>query len=197
MYGLVRKVSLEVGRRLTQKGFMSRPDYIFYLPYPEVIAILRDEWSDPKAIRRRIEANQNYMLSFRNFKNPNEVGQPWQYQHDKLEKHTDVKKVFRGIPCAQGKAAGRVRVIEDINQSGRLQPGDILVTRFTDPGWTPLFSLLSGVITETGGILSHAAVIAREYGIPAVLAVQNATHKLRDDQKVILNGNNGEVQILC
>jgi phosphoenolpyruvate-protein kinase (PTS system EI component) len=60
-----------------------------------------------------------------------------------------------------------------------------------------LFSLLSGVITETGGILSHAAVIAREYGIPAVLAVQNATRKLRDDQKVILNGNNGEVQILC
>jgi pyruvate,water dikinase len=137
------------------------------------------------------------MLSFKNFKNPNEVGQRWQYQLGKLEEHADVKKVFHGIPCAQGKAAGRVRVIEDINQSGRLQPGDILVTRFTDPGWTPLFSLLSGVITETGGILSHAAVIAREYGIPAVLAVQNATRKLRDDQKVILNGNNGEVQILC
>ncbi len=197
MYGLVRKVSLEMGCRLTQKGFMSQPDHIFYLPYQEVIAILRDEWPDPKAIRQRIEANQNYMLSFKNFKNPNEIGQRWQYQLGKLEEHADVKKVFHGIPCAQGKAAGRVRVIEDINQSGRLQPGDILVTRFTDPGWTPLFPLLSGVITETGGILSHAAVIAREYGIPAVLAVQNATRKLTDDQKVILNGNNGEVQILC
>ncbi|UCE52551.1 MAG: hypothetical protein JSV31_25380 [Desulfobacterales bacterium] len=197
MYGLIRKVSLEVGRRLTQKGFLSQPDHIFYLTYQEVIAILRDERPDPKAIRQRIEANQNYMFSFRNFKNPNEVGQRWQYQHGKLEKQADVKKVFRGIPCAQGKAAGRVRVIQDINQSGRLQPGDILVTRFTDPGWTPLFSLLSGVITETGGILSHAAVIAREYGVPAVLAVQNATRKLKDNQKVIVNGNNGEVQILC
>jgi len=197
MYGLIRNVSLEVGRRLMRKGFLSQPDHIFYLPYQEVIAILRDERPDPKAIRQRIEANQNYMFSFRNFKNPNEVGQRWQYQQVKLEKQADIKKVFRGIPCAQGKAAGRVRVIQDINQSDRIQPGDILVTRFTDPGWTPLFSLLSGVITETGGILSHAAVIAREYGVPAVLAVQNATRKLKDNQKVIINGNNGEVQILC
>jgi pyruvate,water dikinase len=137
------------------------------------------------------------MRSFRNFKNPNEVGQRYQYRHGKLEKHTEVNKVFQGIPCAQGKVAGRVRVIESIDESAKLQPGDILVTRFTDPGWTPLFSLLSGVITETGGILSHAAVIAREYGIPAVLAVQDATRKLTDDQRVILNGNNGEVQIPC
>jgi len=197
MYGLIRDVSLEVGRRLTLKGFLSQPDHIFYLPYQEAIAILRDERPDPKAIRRRIEASQNYMFSFRNFRNPNEVGQRWQYQHGKLEQQVDIKKVFRGIPCAQGKAAGRARVIQDINQAGRLQPGDILVTRFTDPGWTPVFSLLSGVITETGGILSHAAVIAREYGVPAVLAVQNATRKLKDNQKVIVNGNNGEVQILC
>ena len=72
-------------------------------------------------------------------------------------------------------------------------PGEILVTRFTDPGWTPLFSTIAGVVTETGGVLSHAAVIAREYGIPAVLAVPGATARLKDGDWVIVDGSRGTV----
>lgn len=197
VYSLIRRVSLEVGRRLMQRDILDQEDHIFYLPYPEVISIFRDKNPDPQAIRRRIEANKAYMLSFRHFENPNEIGQRWQYRNDRMEKRPGTRARYQGIPCSSGETTGVVRVIRDIGEADKLQAGDILVTRFTDPGWTPLFPLISGVITETGGILSHAAVIAREYGIPAVLAVQNATGNLADGQRVILDGNKGEVQILC
>lgn len=196
MYRLIRNVSLEVGHRLTQNGILSKNDHIFYLPYQEVIAIIRDKTPDPETIRRRIQANKIYMLSFRNFDNPNEIGHRWRYHHDDEIKKSETDRIYRGIACASGKTTGVIRVIRDINESNKLQNDDILVTRFTDPGWTTLFPLLSGVITETGGILSHAAVIAREYGVPAVLAVPNATQNLEDGQRVILDGNKGEVRIL-
>ena len=196
-YSLIRSVSLEVGRRLMQRNILDQEAHIFYLSYQEVIDIFSDKNPDLKAIRRRIEANKAYMLSFRHFENPNEIGQRRKYRHDRMEKRPGTCAKYKGIPCSSGETKGVVRVIRDIGEADKLQTGDILVTRFTDPGWTPLFPMISGVITETGGILSHAAVIAREYGVPAVLAVQNATVNLVDDQRIILDGDKGEVQILC
>lgn len=197
VYGLIRSVSLEVGRRLMLRNILDQEAHIFYLTYREAIDIFRDKNPDINAIRRRIEANKAYMLSFRYFENPNEIGQRWQYLHERTEKRPGTYTGYKGIPCSSGETEGVVRVIRDMGEIDKLQKGDILVTRFTDPGWTPLFPLISGVITETGGILSHAAVIAREYGVPAVLAVQNVTDNLVDGQRVILDGNKGEVQILC
>lgn len=196
-YSLIRSVSLEVGRRLMQRNILDQEAHIFFLTYQEVIDIFRDKNPDIKAIRQRIETNKAYMLSFRHFDNPNEIGQRWQYRHAGINKRPGTFTKYTGIPCSSGEAKGVVRVIRDIGEADKLQEGDILVTRFTDPGWTPLFPLISGVITETGGILSHAAVIAREYGVPAVLAVQNVTDNLMDGQRVVLDGNKGEVQILC
>lgn len=99
------------------------------------------------------------------------------------------------MPCSPGQVTGPARVIRDIDDADRLQRGDILITRFTDPGWTPKFGLLAGVATETGGLLSHAAVIAREYGIPAVLAVPRLTERIADGQTITLNGNTGEIVV--
>jgi len=196
-YSLIRSVSLEVGRRLMQKNVLNKETHIFYLAYQEVIDILRDKNPDIKEVRRRIEVNKAYMMSFRHFENPNEIGQRFRYRHEKMKEKPSIGATYQGIPCSSGETKGAVRVIRDIGEADKLQEGDILVTRFTDPGWTPLFPLISGVVTETGGILSHAAVIAREYGVPAVLAVQNATDHLMDGQRVILDGNRGEVQVLC
>lgn len=78
---------------------------------------------------------------------------------------------------------------------GKLQQGDILVCSFTDPAWTPLFSLASGVVSDTGGPLSHAAIVAREYGIPAVLGTQTATQQLRDGDVVTVDGHTGRVML--
>lgn len=197
VYGLIRGVSLEVGRRLTQRGILDQKDHIFYLSCPEVMMILGDKNPDLRSIQKRIESNRAYMLSFRNFENPNEVGRRWQYQYEGIERRSGTGIIYQGIPCSSGKTTGVIRLIRNMDEVDKLRSGDILVTRFTDPGWTPLFPLISGVITETGGILSHAAVIAREYGVPAVLAVLNATSILEDGQSVILDGNKGEVKVLC
>jgi phosphohistidine swiveling domain-containing protein len=196
-YSLIRSVSLEVGRRLVQRKILDKETDIFYLSCQEIIDLLKDKKPDIKSIRRRIEANKAYMLSFRHFENPNEIGRRWNYRYDRMEKSYGDCEKYKGIPCSSGETKGIVRIIRDIGEADKLRAGDILVTRFTDPGWTPLFPLISGVITETGGILSHAAVIAREYGIPAVLAVRKATDNLADGQMVIIDGNKGEVQILC
>jgi phosphoenolpyruvate synthase/pyruvate phosphate dikinase len=89
-----------------------------------------------------------------------------------------------------------VRVVPTLEQADTLQAGEILVTRFTDPGWTPVLGLVTGIVTEVGGLLSHAAVIGREYGIPAVLNVPRATQMLRTGQRVEIDGSAGTVRIL-
>jgi pyruvate,water dikinase len=93
-------------------------------------------------------------------------------------------------------ARGPARVLASLNEAGRFKPGDVLVTRTTMPPWTPLFAVAAAVITETGGILSHAAVTAREYGLPAVLCVQNATRLIRDGQAVEVDGSKGTIRFL-
>jgi pyruvate,water dikinase len=77
-----------------------------------------------------------------------------------------------------------------------LEPGDILVTAYTDPSWTPLFVAIMGLVTEVGGVMTHGAVIAREYGLPAVVGVENATHLIQDGQRIRLNGTQGYIEIL-
>jgi phosphohistidine swiveling domain-containing protein len=77
-----------------------------------------------------------------------------------------------------------------------LEPGDILVTAYTDPSWTPLFVTITGLVTEVGGLMTHGAVIAREYGLPAVVGVEDATHLIRDGQRIRVNGTDGWVEVL-
>jgi pyruvate,water dikinase len=100
-----------------------------------------------------------------------------------------------GSGVSAGLVAGRARVIlrlEDAN----LDKGDILVAPFTDPGWTPLFPLAAGLVTEVGGLMTHGAVVAREYGIPAVVGVEGATRLIKDGQSIRVDGSQGWVEIL-
>ncbi len=100
-----------------------------------------------------------------------------------------------GLPVSAGIVEGRARVILDIEHA-RLEPGDILVTTFTDPSWSPLFVAAGALVTEVGGQMTHGAVVAREYGLPAVVGVQDATALIRDGQRIRVNGNDGYVEIL-
>ena len=100
-----------------------------------------------------------------------------------------------GLPVSAGIVEGRARVMTDMAQAG-LDEGDILVTAFTDPSWTPLFLTASGLVTQVGGLMTHGAVIAREYGLPAVVGVEQATHLIHDGQMIRVNGNAGYVEIL-
>lgn len=100
-----------------------------------------------------------------------------------------------GIPVSSGVVEGRARVILSTEEAA-LEEGDILVTRFTDPSWTPLFVSIKGLVTEVGGFTTHGAIITREYGLPGVVGVENATKLIKDGQRIRVNGTEGYVEIL-
>ena len=100
-----------------------------------------------------------------------------------------------GLPVSAGTIEGRARVVVDMADAA-LEAGDILVTTFTDPSWTPLFVSIKGLVTEVGGLMTHGAVIAREYGLPAVVGVEHATRLIRDGQRIRVNGTDGYIEVL-
>lgn len=106
-------------------------------------------------------------------------------------------KTIRGIPASQGNAQGKVKIILSSGDFSKFEAGDILVTRSTNPEWTPLLAVAKAVVTDTGGALCHAAIVSREYSIPAVVGTQSATEILKDGQTVEVSGSEGLVRILA
>jgi pyruvate,water dikinase len=100
-----------------------------------------------------------------------------------------------GLPVSAGSVEGRARVILDMAEA-EVEPGDILVTAYTDPSWSPLFVAVAGLVTEVGGLMTHGAVIAREYGLPAVVGVDSATQRIQDGQRIRVDGTHGYVVLL-
>ena len=100
-----------------------------------------------------------------------------------------------GLAVSAGTIEGRARVILDMADAD-LEPGDILVTPFTDPSWSPLFVAVAGLVTAVGGLMTHGAVIAREYGLPAVVGVENATKLIKDGQRIRVNGTDGYIELV-
>ncbi|PKL76710.1 MAG: hypothetical protein CVV27_08845 [Candidatus Melainabacteria bacterium HGW-Melainabacteria-1] len=187
MYHQIRRWTLEVAKRLKAAETLMATQDIFFLSLDELDALLSGKLAGPQA-RQLVLTHRAYYNSFRGFRNPDEIGSRYSGKS-----RTQSGKVLLGVACSPGTVTGTARVIRDIFDADRLQPGDILITRFTDPGWTPRFSLLAGVATETGGMLSHAAVISREYGIPAVLAVPSLLDRVKDGQQITLDGDRGEL----
>lgn len=105
------------------------------------------------------------------------------------------KGAIAGTPVSSGIVEGRARVILNINEA-KIEEGDILITKFTDPSWTPIFVLVKGLVTEVGGMMTHGAVVAREYGLPAVAGVDDATKLIKDGQRIRINGTEGYIEIL-
>ncbi len=103
---------------------------------------------------------------------------------------------IKGIGASNGQVKGKVCIVHSPEEFYKLEKGDILVCTYTDPEWTPLFALAAGVVVDTGGTLSHAAIVAREYGIPAVLATGDATTKLKDGDMVLVDATGGSVTLL-
>ncbi|MBI6546826.1 MAG: hypothetical protein HY692_08525 [Cyanobacteria bacterium NC_groundwater_1444_Ag_S-0.65um_54_12] len=191
LYYQIRRLTLALAKRMQVAGQLNTKGDIFFLTFHEVIALAAGELA-PAAAESIIQERRYYNASYRNFKNPNEVGYRYQLQEIPVTAVTGLC----GVACSPGQVEGTLRVISSIAESARLQPGDILVTPFTDPGWTPLFGIIGAVVTETGGFLSHAAVVAREYGIPAVLAVPHACSRLKDGARAIVDGTNGSIILL-
>ena len=194
-YYYIRKFTLHVGVQFREQGLLDDVQDVFHFSKDEIHAILSGVIDKDEAVSI-LERNKTYYHSFRHFNNPNELGAKFGMAAINSVKPPDEHQALSGVPCSPGIIEGRIKVIRDIFDADRLQQGDILITPYTDPGWTSKFSLIQGVATETGGVLSHAAVIAREYGIPAVLAIPDLTRILKDDQHVRIDGNTGNLYIL-
>jgi pyruvate,water dikinase len=108
----------------------------------------------------------------------------------------DDSGVMRGIPACGGRARGRATILGSATEAERLSQGDVLVTRQTDPGWGPVFFLISGLVIERGGMLSHGAIIAREFGIPCVVGVKGAMARIRGGATLEVNGDAGVVHVV-
>ena len=190
-YFVYKQALLEEAERLVQAHVLREKEDIFYLTFQELHDVVRTNQVDDQLIRQRKDAYRSYqaLTPPRVLTSDGEVI-AGAYRRDDLPAGALV-----GLPVSAGTIEGRARVILDM-AGADLEPDDILVTAFTDPSWTPLFVAIKGLVTEVGGLMTHGAVIAREYGLPAVVGVEHATRLIRDGQRIRVHGTDGYVEIL-
>jgi rifampicin phosphotransferase len=190
-YFVYKLALLEEADRLVQNHVIRETEDIFYLTFQELHDVVRTSHVDDGLIRRRRDAFRSYQaLTPPRVLTSDGEGIAGAYRRDDLPTGALV-----GIPVSAGTIEGRARVILDMADAD-LEAGDILVTAYTDPSWTPLFVAIKGLVTEVGGLMTHGAVIAREYGLAAVVGVENATRLIRDGQRIRVHGTDGYVEIL-
>ena len=190
-YFVYKRAMLEEAERLVQADVLRDQEDIFYLTFHEVRDVVSTHRADRQLIRQRRDAFRSYqaLVPPRVLTSDGEVI-AGAYRRDDVPPDALV-----GLPVSAGTVEGRARVIRDIAQAD-LQAGDILVTTYTDPSWTPVFLAIKGLVTEVGGLMTHGAVIAREYGLPAVVGVEQATSRIRDGQQIRVHGTEGYVETL-
>ena len=190
-YFPTRKIFALLGQRWAERGWLQQADDIFFLTVGELERLVAD--GDPMALGRDLyELVTDRRLAYEYWFTvvpPDVIGPDGQPVVEEEKEAT----VLEGIAVSGGRMRGIARIVLDPRQAVRLHAGEILVTQATDPGWTPIFPLVSGLVLEIGGQLSHGAIVAREYGIPAVLNVQGAMRRIRDGQVITVDGNTGRV----
>ncbi len=198
LFGEIRAVSLVLGRKLSDSGFIKEAEDVFYLGLDDIEKLVYGKYqfpaTIPSAIEKRKAAHRESMdqtLPETFYLKRGEYFKPTRHTPPDVNTGSELK----GTGVSSGVAEGKARVIIDPAQGHALQPGDILVARATDPGWTPLFLTAGGLILEKGGLLSHGAIVAREFGIPAVVGVDRATELIGDDRAVFVDGGNGTIQL--
>ena len=196
-YGMVcrmfvyKQALLDEAARLVQAGVLGEKEDVFFLTLGEIHEVLRTNQVDDEVIRQRKAAFSSYRaLTPPRVLTSDGEGITGAYRRDDLP-----SGALAGMAVSAGTVEGRARVITDMADA-ELEADDILVTSFTDPSWTPLFVSIKGLVTEVGGLMTHGAVIAREYGLPAVVGVEQATRLIRDGQRIRVHGTDGYVELL-
>ena len=189
-YFVYKQALLHEAERLVQADVLREMEDIFFLTFQELHHVVDTNHVDDELIRRR----KNAFTSYQALTPPRVLTSDGEaiagtYRRDDLPTGALV-----GLPVSAGTIEGRARVILDMAEAD-LEPGDILVTAYTDPSWTPLFVAITGLVTEVGGLMTHVAVIAREYGVPAVVGVERATQLIQDRQWIRVNGTDGYIEM--
>jgi pyruvate,water dikinase len=194
IWWLLRRVYAEKGRRLHASSLLKNASDVFFLVRAE-IAALRDgtlaaDEADARIVARRAEWEETRKLQPPKFLRRGYV------PDDEMPGAGETAQRLSGLAASAGQVMGRARVIYDVSELGRVGKGDILITRQTDPSWTPVFARLCGLVLETGGVLAHGASLCREFNVPCVTAVERATERIADGDLVAVNGGLGTVDII-
>ncbi|MFJ6755594.1 rifamycin-inactivating phosphotransferase [Streptomyces sp. NPDC091273] len=196
-YGIVsrsfvcKQALLEEAERLVRAGVLAEQEDAFYLTFQELHEVVRSHRLDGRLVRQRKDAFRSYhALTPPRVLTSDGEAVTGAYRRDDVPAGALI-----GLAVSAGTVEGRARVVLDMGEAD-LEAGDILVTTFTDPSWSPLFVAVAGLVTEVGGLMTHGAVIAREYGLPAVVGVEGATRLIRDGQRIRVHGTGGYVEIL-
>lgn len=219
-----RRFLKEQGIRWAKAGVLDGEDDIFWLSRDEVLGLL-DGTLDHAVVRQRVRYRRRIPVMYRNFVPPAVImpgrarilpgrtsssrrkdGSPEVRARVYLDQSEaqpagevsgiESVAVYTGMGCSGGSATGRARVVRSLEEAAELKKGEVLVAPFANPGWTPLFSVACAIVLEEGGLLSHSAVVAREYGIPAVLQVEGATSKIRTGDLLLVDGSRGTVEVI-
>jgi len=190
-YFVYKQALLKEAEQLVQANVLHEKEDIYALTFQELREVVRTKKLDDQIISKRKDEYTFYekLTPPRVLTSDGEII-AGEYKREHLPAEALV-----GLPVSSGVIEGRARVILNMEDAD-LEDGDILVTSFTDPSWTPLFVSIKGLVTEVGGLMTHGAVIAREYGLPAVVGVENATKLIKDGQRIRVNGTDGYVEIL-
>ncbi|MDD9370060.1 MAG: phosphoenolpyruvate synthase [Acidimicrobiales bacterium] len=190
-YFVYKQSLMAEAERLVEAGVIHQPDDIFFLRFHELQEVVHTQHADDGLIRRR----RDEFRSHRALTPPRVLTSDGEAVAGAYRREDLPSGALVGLAVSAGTVEGRARVILDVAEAD-VEPGDILVTAFTDPSWSPLFVSVAALVTEVGGQMTHGAVIAREYGLPAVVGVEHATQTIEDGQRIRVNGTNGYVEIL-
>ncbi|MEF3302174.1 phosphoenolpyruvate synthase [Paenibacillus sp. GYB003] len=190
-YFVYKQALLKEAEQLVQAGVIHEKEDIFYLTFEELHEVVRTKKLDYRIIDKRKDEYKGY----EKLTPPRVITSDGEIIAGAYKRENLPADAIVGLPVSAGVIEGRARVILHMEEAD-LEDGDILVTSFTDPSWTPLFVSIKGLVTEVGGLMTHGAVIAREYGLPAIVGVENATKLIKDGQRIRVHGTEGYIELL-
>ena len=190
-YFVYKQALLAEADRLAAAGVLREREDVFYLTFGELGVVMRTGKADENLIRERKDAFRAQAA----LTPPRVLTSDGEALTGSYRRGDIPAGALTGLPVSAGTVEGRARVVLDLAEAG-LGADDILVTPYTDPSWTPVFVAIKGLVTEVGGLMTHGAVIAREYGLPAVVGVEHATRLIRDGQRIRIHGTDGYVELL-
>ncbi|MBE6067202.1 MAG: phosphoenolpyruvate synthase [Clostridium lundense] len=190
-YFVYKQALMKEAEQLVQAGVIHEKEDIYYLTFEELHDVVHTNKLDYQIINIR----RNEYKLYEKLTPPRVITSDGEALSGKYKRENLPEGAIAGLSVSSGVIEGRARVVLNM-EDANLEDGDILVTSFTDPSWTPLFVSIKGLVTEVGGLMTHGAVIAREYGLPAVVGVENATKLIKDGQRIRVHGTEGFVEIL-
>ncbi|QEL79883.1 phosphoenolpyruvate synthase [Bacillus bombysepticus] len=190
-YFIYKQALLKEAEKLVKNNVLDEIEDIYYLTFEELHEVVRTNKLDYELIHQQ----KNEYKLYEKLTPPRVMTSDGEIITGKYKRENLPAEAIVGLPVSSGVIEGRARVILNMEEAN-LEEGDILVTAFTDPGWTPLFVSIKGLVTEVGGLMTHGAVIAREYGLPAVVGVENATKLIKDGQRIRVHGTEGYIEVL-